>query len=685
VRQPRVVLAAAACAALLLFGCGGGTSGPREPGGGAVPGGGAGQGGTAPDPSACGADPRWLGGALACTAEAGGERMLRRLARFEYDNTIADLLGLQGQASERFAADTVVNGFSSNARALVVTPLLADQLYASAERLAAEATQNLGALVPCDPARGDTACAEAFVRGFGRRAFRRPLRDAEVARYSALYAQGSADGGFAAGVELVLTALLQSPNFLYRTELGQPSGARYALDPYELATELSYALTGSTPDESLLDAAERDELVTAAQIDLQAARLIDSPRGRAHLARFVREWLELDRLGSVPKDALLFPEFDAEVRAAMAAEVERYVEHVAFEGDGTLEALLTAPLAFVNAALARFYGVSLPRVLDAEGFGRVEMPDAQRRGLLALGAVMTTHARPDSSSPVHRGKLVRERVLCQHLQPPPPGIVVQPPPVDPALSVRERYAAHSAEQPCQGCHQLIDPLGFGFEHFDGVGRYRATDAGRAVDASGHIIASATTDGEFDGAAELAALLGGSEEVARCFAMQWMRFAYGVEESAELACALEALQDGFVRSGGDLRALMLATAQTAHFRVRLPGEPAPPGDPGAPSDPSGPPDPQSDPGDPPDDDPLTVTTRTDSMWPAGHCKTVMVHNAGSAPIEWRVVLAIEGTLTDHWNATATGDRGEVTFAGADWNRTVQPGATAEFGYCVSTGA
>jgi hypothetical protein len=303
--------------------------------------------------------------------------------------------------------------------------------------------------------------------------------------------------------------------------------------------------------------------------------------------------------------------------------------------------------------------------------------------VLALGGVMTTHGRPDSSSPVHRGKLVRERVLCQTLAPPPPGIVVQPPPVDPALSVRERYAAHSAVEPCQGCHKQIDPVGFAFEHFDGVGRYRALDAGRPVNARGQIIDSAATDGEFDGVAELSALLAGSDEVARCFALQWMRFAYGVQENEQLSCALQQLQAAFVQSGGRIRDLLRSTTRTAHFRLREAGEPGTAA-PGEPQEPQGPAETGPDAGGGETmPDQLTVTTRRDSTWAEGHCDTVSVRNDSDASLIWSVKLTIDGRLTDRWNTIASADTGEVTFTGADWSRAVAPGASVEFGYCVST--
>ena len=303
---------------------------------------------------------------------------------------------------------------------------------------------------------------------------------------------------------------------------------------------------------------------------------------------------------------------------------------------------------------------------------------------------MATHARPDSSSPVHRGKLVRERVLCQPLQPPPPGIVVQPPPVDPKLSVRERYAAHSKEQPCLGCHRLTDPIGFGFENFDGIGRYREQDANRPVDASGEIVASQETNVKFDGAAELSAALAASPEVARCFALQWFRFAYGLAENDTLQCALSQMQDAFAQSGGSLYELLLATTRTDHFLARV-GGPEPlledvPSDPNATSA-------SADAGvsgaadggvAAPAPDGVTVETRTDSSWQTGHCDSVTITNHTDVPVDWSVPLMLDGTLNDHWNCNVDGTSGNVTFTGVDYNRTIMPGGNAQFGYCVAKG-
>ena len=669
------VYAAVTCALCALCACGGAVDGDHNAG---ASGAGGTAGGNASDSGFVGSTPD----NPSAPAECGrGKRALRRLSRFEYDNTVKDLLGLDAHAGERFVADTVVNAYDNNVEALVVNPLLAQQLYESSERLASEAVKDLGKLVPCDGQSGGAACAEQFIRDFGKRAFRRPLTDAEVARYLELHELGSADGGFAGGVELVLTALLQSPNFLYRAEIGQDDGSgRSALDAYELATALAYTLTASTPDAPLLAAADADALETPQEIEAQAQRLIDSPRGKQQVEHFVRAWLDLDRLASVPKDAQIFAEFSPEVRAAMTQEVEHYVSNVVFEGDGTLRSLLDTPRIFVNDALAKFYGVAMPSALDAEGFGAVDAPDPQRRGVLALGAVMTTYARPDSSSPIHRGKLVRERLLCQIQPPPPPGLVVQPPPFDPALTVRERFAAHSSKEPCHTCHQRMDPIGLGFENYDGVGRYRDMEVGQPIDASGEIMASQETDLTFEGAAQLAQALSQSAEVERCFALQWFRFAYGMAEDGELRCALDDMQKNFAAQGGSIRELLLSTTRGEHFVARE-GGPEPELEPVPGRDPSTLPG-GADGGVPAAQPGIAVETRTDSSWAEGACYTVTITNNTDEPVEWSVPVSLTGTINNNWNSMVTGKTGDVVFTGADHNHSVAPGMSASFGYCIT---
>lgn len=616
-----------------------------------------------------------------------GRRTLRRLTRTEYDNTVRDLVGLDMGLGQGFATDTVINGFDNHTEALTVSPLLADQLAAAAETLSL--ALNMGSLLPCDPGQlGETDCAKAFIEDFGARAFRRPMRAEDTARYMTVYAAGSAGADFESGVRLVLESFLQSPHFLYRSELGEPVGdGTYRLTAFEIASELSYLIWGTMPDAALFTAAQDGTLDTQEGIETQAKRMLEDPRARTAVQRFVSQWLDLDQLEVVPKDEGTFPEFDKGVRAAMRAELNHFIDRVVFEEEGSFGTLLTAPYTFANETLAALYGVPPGATTLDDGFSIVTPESPARSGILTLGPVIATHSRPNGSSPVHRGLLVRERVLCQELPPPPPGVNAEPPALDPNATARERYRAHSEEQPCLGCHRLIDPIGFAFEHFDGIGRYRETDNGNAIDATGEIVSTEASDTTFDGTEALVTHLGTSPDSQGCFVTQWFRYAYAIEEDAQTSCGLDALKDTFVGSDMSVQSLILELTKTPHFTTRFEedaaegGEPSPGEDnPGAPNE--APPTDEA-PGEEPAPAPegLKVEVVTDSSWATGRCDKVFVTNSSSNAQAWRVTLTIDGTLTNHWNAEASAATGDVTFTGVAWNRELAAGETTDFGYCL----
>jgi cellulase/cellobiase CelA1 len=307
------------------------------------------------------------------------------------------------------------------------------------------------------------------------------------------------------------------------------------------------------------------------------------------------------------------------------------------------------------------------------------LPDQERRGILTLGATMLAHARSNDSSPVHRGKLVRERLLCQQLPPPPPGIVIQPPPLDPSKTTRERYAAHSSVEPCLTCHRLMDPIGLTFEHFDGIGRYRATDNGLPIDAHGEILGSPSSDGKFEGVSQLIDQLDGSPDVEKCFSLSWLRFAYGLSESGESQCAVQRMQQELADDAGSLGTIVSVLTQTLSFYERT-GDPTGPAQLMAievePADmpPPAPGATQAQPG-------LDVQISQSNDWGGGYCKTYQLKNTGAAAITWSVPLIVDGKLNNHWECEVSGDSGTVTFSGAQHNATLQPGAMAQFGFCA----
>lgn len=627
---------------------------------------------------------RWIRGELeSCSldpvtescSDGGGPRMLRRLTHAEYRNTVRDLLGLGSERAQTLVPDGVVGGFDNNAGALQVGDLLADQYRTVAEELAeAAVATRLNVLIPCH-ATGDGGCAASFIHDFGKRAFRRPLTEAEQQRYAGIFvAAADAGGSLRDGVQWVIAAMLQSPHFLYRSELGRRGGdGAFALDPWEVASELSYLFLQTMPDDELFAAAESGALLEPGGVGAQAERLAADPRADATMVRFVESWLHLDRLVNVPRDAATYPDLTPAIRAAMRGEIARLVEESVRAG-ASLADLLSADHTYVTDALAAYYGID-PGTgeADAEGFRRVELAGTPYGGLLRTGGLLTTHALPNSSSPIHRGKLIRERFLCQEMPPPPSNLNTSPPPMDPSRSTRERYAQHSSDDACFGCHQLIDPIGFAFEHFDGAGRYREDDGGHPVDDSGEILHSTKTDGTFHGVAELSQKLAASEEVRSCTARMWTAWATGLENGA-LACAL----DRQLGENGSLSGARLALAESTSFRLRHGG--AAEGDA---------PGPLEDPGpvaiewQPPQQSGVTLDLQETSRWASGACFDGTAVNHDPVAVTWRIAAELEGTVDNIWNAAAErGDGDTWWFSGAEWNAVLQPGGTASFGFCTS---
>ncbi|WP_437593196.1 DUF1592 domain-containing protein [Sorangium sp. So ce1000] len=509
-----------------------------------------------------------------CAEIRPGASPLRRMTRFEYNNTIRDLLGDDSAPADAFVVEEEALGFNNQAAALGVTQLLAEQLMKASEAIAARAAQDLGKLLAgCDPAvQGPDACAAELIERLGKRAFRRPLAPAEGERLARLFASGNDEYGFSTGVELVIQAMLQSPHFLYRVEHGMPDPAGDGVVPlsdHEIASRLSYLLWSSMPDDALFAAADAGELRTAEQIAAQARRMLEDPRARAAVANFHEQWLQLSNIDTLTKDTAVYPSFHPGLPALLRAETEAFLDHVVFEDDaGDVATLLTAPYSLMNAELRAFYGLGPADGAEAPGeLSVVPLDPARRAGFLTHASVLSVLAKPDQSSPVHRGKFVRERLLCQTLPPPPADVDIQPPPVRDGIPTRRRFERHSEDPGCAGCHRLMDPIGFGFERYDGIGLYREVDQGVPVDASGEITGSRDIDGPFDGAVELAHRLAESDEVRQCVATQWFRFGYGRAEQAEDECNMRQIQEAFAESGYNIKALLVALTQTDAFRYR----------------------------------------------------------------------------------------------------------------------
>ena len=504
-----------------------------------------------------------------CAADeaALGAAPLRRLTRFEYGRTLADLVGADPSIANDLPPDEESYGFDDQADTYSVSTLHASKYLDVAERVAATLVGNgarLSEFAGCDPTI-DSACVEPFVRALGRRVYRRTLTQAEVDAMLALEAATAAPSA-ADGVTAVVAAMLETPQFLYRTE---PSAPGELFGP-ALATRLSFMITEAAPDPLLLDAAEAGDLDTNEGLLTQADRLLASPRAGEAFSHFMLEWWDLDGLAAVQKDQALYRSWDSTIPAEFAQETQAFLT-AAWSAEPTLATFLGGPFTYVDTKLAGFYGTSTP---TSTGFSKVLLDPTRAAGLLTQGSFLAVHAKPNQTSPIHRGKFVRERLLCDPPEPPPANIVVSPPTVDPRLSTRERFAQHTANALCAGCHAMMDPIGFLFEHYDAIGRWRDVDGGKPVDASGYLEGT-DVDGDLDGVPALAKKLLASDQVRACVAKQWFRYAFGREATTPAdSCTVGALAGELARTNGNLRSVIRATVEQQLFRGQRPEEATP---------------------------------------------------------------------------------------------------------------
>ena len=499
-----------------------------------------------------------------------GDARMRLMTRYEYDNTVRDLLGDTTEPARTFAPENRSGVFENNASDHQVSKDVVRQYLDASEDIAARAVvERLATILPCDPiAIGESACGASFVASFLPKAFRRPVTADELTSFTALFESAYATYGFNEAVALTIQGVLQSPQFLYRIEPvpeGAAPGELVAVEDWEMASRLSYFLTASMPDDELFAAAANGELRTVEEIDAQARRLLETEGAKETVREFHRQWLGLGALASVAKDPEAYPDLDPTTFANdWNDNVQQFVEHVFTQGDGTLSALLSSPAVFLSPELATFYGAQAQDPTT----GAWTLPDA-RAGLLTQPGMLGMLAYPDGSSPVARGVFVRKRLLCQELSP-PPNEPIEPPSPDPNATTRERFGQHSTEPSCSGCHALIDPLGFTFENYDGAGRWRTTENGKPIDASGEIVGvnDADAQGPVANAIELSAKLALSDDVQECVVLQWTSFALGRSPAGADDCTMETLRSGFAESEGDLRELMIAIATSDAFRFRI---------------------------------------------------------------------------------------------------------------------
>lgn len=499
---------------------------------------------------------------------------IRRLLARQYVNAIASFFGEQVAAVADPPDDQAINGFTSIAAAqLALTDAMTAKYERSASAIAAAVVadaEHYTAFLPCTPsAADDEACLTSFVERFGRRAFRRPLVEDEIAEYVELGLQASDTlGAFEHAVEFVIVGMLQSPHFLFQVELGKPAvdipGA-HRLDGFEVASRMSFFLLDTPPDDALLDAAEAGELDDPDGIRSWAVELVNSKPAREATRSFFTEYLDLGHLDSVAKSPSLFPEFSAELAHSMEQETMRLITDIIYDRQAAITELFTADYSFVDSALASHYGMMGP----ADGaWTKSPIPtDQGRRGILGHAAIATAHSHPDSTSVTFRGLFVVERFLCRTMPPPPEDVVPELPPSSVAPTMRERVAVHLEDPVCASCHNISDPIGLAMENMDPIGRWRTTENGAPIDPSGEH----QDIGAFDDLQGLGEALAASPKVSRCMLRQLYRHATGhVEIETELP-ALDQLHAGFEEGGLMFKELLVDMVASEVFRTVQPPE------------------------------------------------------------------------------------------------------------------
>ena len=493
--------------------------------------------------------------------------VLPRLTGVQYRNTLADLLG-PDLLPVQIEADTNPYLFVSIGATTTTISERGIQQYeeaaqAVASHVFADETRR-AELVGCDPGTPGDACARAFLERFGLQAWRRPLSPGELERWVALSADVAHDDPWR-GLRLAVAGLLSSPYFIYRVELGEidPNDAstrRYT--SWEMASRLSFLLWDTTPDTELLAAAEREALATEAGIYAQAARMLEDPRAERAVKRFFAQYLDLDRLAQVELDSALYPHWTPTMARSMRDEIERMVADVVLVRDVDVREIFGTRRTFLNAELAALYELDVD--VPAEELVPVELPPAgARAGILTTGAFLAMNAHPTETSPTRRGKYVRERVLCETINPPPDGVDFNlDDPTGEAKTLRERLEQHRSDPFCASCHKFMDPPGFLFENFDSVGAYRTAERnGYPLDTSGDLDGIPLAD-----ARDLAEVLRTDERVPRCIIKQLYRHANARLDEAGEAEALVNLEGAFADAGYRFRDLLVELVLSDGFRM-----------------------------------------------------------------------------------------------------------------------
>jgi hypothetical protein len=498
--------------------------------------------------------------------------MLRRLTRSQFRNAVRDIFGVEVDVTK---LDTDIGQFPAIGAAAVQTSALGVEQYQTAIEGAVNAVWSDAAkraqFIGCTP--GNTAadaCTRTFIETMGRRAWRRPLAPEEITELVGVASTASTElGSGVEGVRWATVAMFIAPSFLYRPELGAPDTAgKLRFNGYEAAGRLAFLIWNSLPDKQLLDDAASGALSTTHGLRAAVTRMLDASNGagREAIGEFGQQYMELDRVLSQPKDAGLYPEYNAALQAGMVRDMRATWEGIAFDDKASALSLFSTTKATVNSELAKLYGVDATG-LTSTTFKTVSLPsDSPRVGILSKAGFVSQFANQKEGSPTLRGKFIREWLMCKVVPPPLEGIVLVLPDADPnnPTTKRQRLDAHRQMPACKGCHAMMDPLGLPLENFDAIGRYRTTENGLTIDASGEVngvpVANARAMGE---------AMAQSKSMAACMVRRFHAYAMGHDERDVDGAVINDHITSFETSGYQLRDLVVATVTHAAFSAVAP--------------------------------------------------------------------------------------------------------------------
>ena len=487
-----------------------------------------------------------------CVANASlAPARLWRLTDQQYVNVVAQVFGVR-IPPEVTQADAQPADFTATSEApdLTVQAKTAEAFAAAAHTAAVGAvTANLATFLPCNQTAPSDACVDRFIRNRVARAFGRPLTDGEAQDLMGLYRLGVSTENVAAGVRLVIEAALQAPSFLYRSELGAPAAGKTKLSAHEVATALSFALMDSVPDETLWDKAQTGTLLTQSVLAAEVDRLLALPAVQANLGAKAGYWLGVEKLRSIiPKDSTLFPEFTTQVKNDLYDSAGMFVRDVM--ANGTVNDLLTSDRMYLNADLAKVYGV--PGVTGKE-LAPISVAGTQRQGgILTQPAVLAAWSHPNRGDVIHRGLFIYNALVCAGTLPAPPANATDVASKFPANATEREKAVLRANAPegCGSCHGLFDPFGLVTEAYDPIGRFLTTDeSGKPVDTSTTLRGlGPDLDGPMAGLPDLISRLKSGQRVPDCAVRNLSMVLLGRSVVEDNSCELQKVKQRFASTG-----------------------------------------------------------------------------------------------------------------------------------------